>query len=187
MHSASNLEDGYFGSGKQLRYSVLKHGRENHTKEILEFLETKESLINRETQLVNIELLDDPLCMNLKPGGSGGFCNVNHMKKCGTAGNTAFSNRMQIDESFRKKYHNISSANMKHAWETGKIKTDNFLGKQHTDKTKKVIGLKNSTSQLGSNNSQYGTQWITNGTVNKKIQKNELIPTGWIKGRNLGH
>jgi hypothetical protein len=183
MHSTSNLEDGYFGSGKRLKYSIQKHGSENHTKEILEFLENAEELINKEIQLVNTDLLNDPMCMNLKPGGSGGFCNIDHMKKCGTAGNIALSNRIKIDETFKQKFHNISSENMKLAWKNGKLSHNTFSGKNHTSNTKKKIALKNSTSQLGSNNSQYGTQWITNGTLSKKIQKTELVPIGWIKGR----
>ena len=35
----------------------------------------------------------------------------------------------------------------------------------------------------GSNNSQYGTQWVTNGTENRKIKKDADIPIGWYKGR----
>ena len=31
MHSTTNLEDGYLGSGKRLRYSIRKYGKENHT------------------------------------------------------------------------------------------------------------------------------------------------------------
>jgi hypothetical protein len=38
MHSSSNLEDGYIGSGKKLWNSVRKHGRENHIIEILGIL-----------------------------------------------------------------------------------------------------------------------------------------------------
>lgn len=38
MHSTDNLEDGYLGSGKILGYSLNKYGRENHIKEILEYL-----------------------------------------------------------------------------------------------------------------------------------------------------
>lgn len=32
-------------------------------------------------------------------------------------------------------------------------------------------------------NSQYGSMWITDDTKNKKIKKNETIPSGWRKGR----
>ena len=73
MHSAYNLEDGYMGSGKRLRYSIRKHGIENHTKEILEFLPTREDLVLREIEIVTKELISEDLCMNLREGGTGGF------------------------------------------------------------------------------------------------------------------
>jgi len=38
---------------------------------------------------------------------------------------------------------------------------------------------------VGSNNSQYGTMWITDGHENRKTKKTELIPDGWYKGRSL--
>jgi len=53
MHSTYNLEDGYIGSGKTLRRSIRKYGKENHTKEILEFLENREDLAKREKEIVN--------------------------------------------------------------------------------------------------------------------------------------
>ena len=37
IHSTSNINDDYLGSGKRLRYSVRKYGIENHVKEILNF------------------------------------------------------------------------------------------------------------------------------------------------------
>ena len=37
MHSTDNLEDGYKGSGTRLKYSINKHGLENHCCEKLEF------------------------------------------------------------------------------------------------------------------------------------------------------
>ena len=44
---------------------------------------------------------------------------------------------------------------------------------------------KNSISQKGEKNSQYGSMWITKDFENKKIKKNEPIPIGWVKGRYL--
>jgi len=32
-------------------------------------------------------------------------------------------------------------------------------------------------------NSQFGTIWITNGSINKKNKKNDIIPNGFYKGR----
>jgi hypothetical protein len=40
-----------------------------------------------------------------------------------------------------------------------------------------------SLGQLGTNNSQYGTKWITNLVEEKKINKNLPIPEGWYIGR----
>lgn len=37
--------------------------------------------------------------------------------------------------------------------------------------------------QRGQKNSQFGTMWITDGQVNKKIKKIDTIPEGWYKGR----
>jgi len=58
-----------------------------------------------------------------------------------------------------------------------------FTGLKHTEKAKKKIGQKNSVHQKGEGNSQYGTMWITNGNKNKKINKLDVIPDNWEKGR----
>lgn len=76
MHSTDNLDDGYFGSGQLLWKSIKKHGKEAHTKEILEFLPTRSELRERERLIVNEEILDDKLCMNLKLGGEGGWDHI---------------------------------------------------------------------------------------------------------------
>lgn len=77
MHSTDDLEDGYMGSGQVLWKSIKKYGKDQHIYEILEHLPTRESLIVREEELVNPDILKDPLCMNLRTGGTGnypGFC-----------------------------------------------------------------------------------------------------------------
>ena len=42
------------------------------------------------------------------------------------------------------------------------------------------------TAKKGEANSQYGTMWICNIDLeeNKKISKDDIIPEGWVKGRN---
>jgi hypothetical protein len=69
MHSTDDLDDGYFGSGKQLWHSIKKYGRGNHSKIILEFCDTRAALRDREKQLVTIEKVNDKMCMNLIVGG----------------------------------------------------------------------------------------------------------------------
>ena len=46
--------------------------------------------------------------------------------------------------------------------------------KKKISETLKLLKLKNS---------QLGTQWITNGEINKKIKIDNVIPTGWNLGR----
>ncbi len=72
LHSTDNLDDGYFGSGQLLWKSIKKHGKEKHSKEILEFFPTREELKIRERELVNEDTLKDPMCFNLHLGGMGG-------------------------------------------------------------------------------------------------------------------
>lgn len=70
-HSTSNLDDGYFGSGLIVKSSIKKYGVHNHKIEFLEFCSNRKDLLIREAQIVNEQLLKDPLCMNLKTGGAG--------------------------------------------------------------------------------------------------------------------
>lgn len=63
----------------------------------------------------------------------------------------------------------------------GTLFTLGMLGKKHSDETK----IKMNVSHTGTKNSQYGTIWINNGSICKKIKKEELIPDGWNKGRRI--
>lgn len=186
MHSTCNLEDGYMGSGKRLRYSIRKHGVENHSKEILEYFITREELVLREIEIVNKELIADDLCMNLKEGGQGGFSSEEHAKKAQISGGKAFVKKLESDLEFFKKHSKISSERINNTHKMGKLKYDNFKGKCHSEESKKLISDSKKGSCNGENNSQYGTCWITKEDVNKKIKKEDFylyLIEGWIKGR----
>ena len=181
MHSTSNLEDGYIGSGQRLWKSIKKHGRENHSTEILEWLPDRSSLKLREKEIVNEELLTDPMCMNLQLGGGGGFTGEEHAKKFHRAGrlatNKVLHDRLQNDLEYRIKVSKSISESLK-----GRTL---WLGKSHSDETKRKIGESNSIKQIGNLNSQYGTCWITNGIENKKIKLADELPQGWSYGRKI--
>ena len=181
MHSTNNLDDGYMGSGKRLRYSLRKHGKENHVKEILEFFDSRELLVEREKEIVNSELICDEQCMNLKCGGTGGFVNKEHEEKAHNGLTNWLKQKWLIDISYRNKQSKLSAIRLKETHKSGKIKYGiSFLGKKHSEDSKILM---RKSKNIGKDNSQYGTMWITNDTENKKINKNADIPAGWYKGR----
>jgi group I intron endonuclease len=183
MHSTNNLNDGYLGSGKRLKYSIKKYGKENFKLEILEFFDSRELLVEREKQLVNEDLLKDDNCMNIMCGGKGGFISVEQQRWRAICGAKAAAKKLKTDIEWRTRHKELVSNNMKSLHIMGKVRYDTFTGKNHTEETKKKIGEANSKKQKGSGNSQFGTMWITNGTENKKIKKEEILPTGWKAGR----
>lgn len=193
MHSTSNLNDGYLGSGKYLKYSINKHGRENFKCSILEFCENRIQLKEREKIIVNDILLKDPLCMNLTYGGDGNweFLNSNSdiQRKKAIKSNAKQKKLRETDPEWVKKNSENHSQGLKNAYESGNRERKAFFDwtdKTHSNDTKSKIGTTNSIKQKGELNSQYGTCWITKEGINKKINKLELqdyINLGWVKGR----
>jgi hypothetical protein len=193
MHSTDNLEDGYLGSGKRLWYSINYHGKENHTKEILEFCENRKELKKREEEIVNKQLINEDLCMNLKTGGDGGFVNEEHKEKfieslkksqpkASTLGNERIKWLAENDLEWLTKWRLETSKGLK---SNPVIKKGTFKGKKHSEESKKKISESKKGQGSGKSNSQYGTFWITNGIENKKIKKDTEIPKSWFKGRVL--
>jgi hypothetical protein len=172
------------GSGKRLRYSIRKHGLENHTKEILEFLNDRDSLAKREAEIVNEQFLQDPLCMNLQLGGGGGFGNNEHETKF-REGQLLYIKRYFENPNNVKLVVNQLNFKRIEKWKSGNIPESigkGFKDKQHSKVTKQLMREK-AQHRVGNKNSQYGTCWITNELENKKIRKGENIPNGWRLGR----
>ena len=63
---------------------------------------------------------------------------------------------------------------------------DARIGKKLSAETKKKISEANKKSLLG-NKSLTGRIWINNGSINKAIPKNEIIPEGFVKGKFSRH
>ena len=73
MHSTDNLDDGYLGSGRRLRYSINKYGRDVHERKIIEFCSDRSSLKELEIKIITLDEVAEKDCMNLMVGGEGGF------------------------------------------------------------------------------------------------------------------
>jgi len=184
MHSTDDLDDGYIGSGKRLWFSINYHGKENHTKEILEFCENRAELKEREREIVNEQLLEEDLCMNLIVGGEGGRRFTSDEAK---KGGEAYMEKYGGTDTF----YQCRSKGGKTTYERHGL-SENFkpdwVGRKHSDETKQKMSEAKKGKGTGKANSQFGTCWITNGTETKKVKKEELESylhsgEGWRTGR----
>ena len=185
VHSTYNLKDGYLGSGKRLSRAVKKYGKQNFKCEILEFFESREKLLQREKEIVNEQLINDPLCMNLQPGGGGGISSKEHHKKM-RKGSSKWISEKWKDVNYRKKHLERVTKQMTQLNKEKRIKYVGGLNRKVSDETKRKIGRANSIKQKGEYNSQYGTCWIKKEKEVKKIKKENLqqyLNEGWSLGR----
>jgi hypothetical protein len=207
VHKTTNPYDDYVGSGKLLKRAIEKYGIEHFTKEVLFIFGTPEEAFTKEKELVTVDLLESGECYNLKVGGEGGWDHVN--TGCCSDKNkryddnyqklvSPFSNQerfLELDEATRKRIidgKNVGRLKgllaMKEYWNNNKevlVNRKSFLGKKHTEETKKKMSESAMGKHSGKLNSQYGSFWITNEIDNKKLKIGETIPDGWRKGRRL--
>ena len=184
-HQTKDLNDGYMGSGKYLKSAQSKHGIENFKKEILFQFDNESDMNAKEAELVTEEFCLREETYNLCVGGKGGFGYINS----NNLGKRPFRDNNELQKIASKAGANSTNNRLKHdsefydKWRKSFIGRDpTFLGKTHSDETKRKISEANS-KMTGSRNSQFGTMWITDGHENKKIKSVDIIPEGWYKGR----
>ena len=182
MHKTKNLEDGYMGSGKLIRRAIEKHGVENFIKEIIHVFDNEEDMKNKEKELVILNEMSYNLC----DGGKGGFGYINKTpsivqkrdsienKKKGYA-----ANKHNMTKPKNVNPENISKAVKKYYSQN----KSHWTGKKHSDKTIAKMKLKAIGRNSKESNPNYGKYWITNGSENKMIKKDQPISDGWVKGR----
>lgn len=158
--------------------------------------ESAEEMFDKERELVEI----GSHSYNLKEGGKGGWDYVNisglnnnkSPEQMTDAGIKSWKSRISKNESAaRDKLAQISkqshqNGNLSHVYfGVDSNRTEKALKNAWSDRAKEK---RNKTRQehqfqIGERNSQYGTMWITDGTNNLKIKKEEMIPEGFRKGR----
>lgn len=184
-HQTKDLNDGYMGSGKHLKHSQEKYGIENFTKEILFVFNTEDEMNAKESELVTKEFCLREDTYNLCPGGKGGFGFINQNNLNGKT----FRDKKDIGILASKNGAKTTNERLKtdkdfyESWRKSMIgRAPTMLGKNHTEETKNKM---RKSKNVGAENSQFGTMWITDGFNNKKIRNEEAIPEGWQKGRKL--
>ena len=168
MHSTQDLSDEYYGSGLLLSLAIKKHGKDNFYREILEICQSRKELEERESQTVSEDLLSDPLCMNLRIGGKGGYPLSDRTK-------SILSKKMTgKTRSFSKEHREALSVSLK----GHRIN----VGRKTSDDTKKKLSLKMS----GSNHHFHGFKWITLNGISTRVAQTDLaskLAEGWVIGR----
>ena len=121
---------------------------------------------------------------NLCEGGKGGFGYINKTRDHVTH-NTKISHK-RTKETFAKISKALTGKPSKSKIKRqGKIWYD-WTGKSHTELSRIKISIAKKGQGTSSNNSQFGTCWITNGLENKKIKKESLdewMNKGYRQGR----
>ena len=177
-HKTENLNDSYFGSGKYLWKAIEKDGLENFSKCILFIFENEEQMNAKEAELVDWDFISRDDTYNRTPGGKGGWNFVNNAESAS-------------DRRRRGGQNAAKTGKIKQYWKEGRfdsllpILAQNFKGRHHSSETKQKISSANS-KMIGPKNSQFGSMWITDGVLNRKIKRDlDTIPDGWYRGRTM--
>ena len=182
-HSTKDIDDGYTGSGKKLQERT-----DPFTFNIVEYYNSEDDLNVAEEELIGDLWFTDPKCLNMTGGGRGGWGG------CNATVDKSYMLTEEYREKMRQNSIRLQSEGKIHKFtkedgRKGILKVrelypqGTFLGKTHTEETKKKIGLNSAKHQKGKGNSQYGKMWITNEQESTRINKSESIPEGWRKGR----
>jgi len=176
IHSTTNVNDYYIGSGKRFLNEVKKYGKSNFSREILQYFDTRDLALDAEYDLV-CKNLHDSNCLNLCEGGrAGGLNQEAHIKS-----KEIRDWLRETDPIWNEK---VSIAVSKGLKEFYKNNPGTFTGRTHKPETIEKMKLTAAGRGKGDKNSQFGSFWITNGLENKKT-RSEDIPNGWRKGRVL--
>lgn len=198
VHITDDMNDDYLGSGKRLRRSIEKYGREAFERDILAVFDNPNDMFLKEAELVNEETLKDPLCLNLKVGGYGGW----GLKDKSILYNSESQSRRSKmnDPQWRKENSDRIKAWSQKGLENARKKLSKMreegyrskgsLGYHHTEEHKKRMSDIMKDAQSGKRNSQYGKCWIHSQLEKKSIRvmKDEIqewLDKGWIVGRKM--
>jgi len=135
IHKAAELDDGYVGGGvysqngarnkSALHKAIREYKYFNFKMETIKTFSTYEEAAAFEKQYITEEMLKDPTCYNMKPGGKGGGRKWSEERKQFHKIKGTYKHSLQRKEKLRKA-----------SIERFKYEPGTFSGKKHTRKTK---------------------------------------------------
>lgn len=201
VHSTTNLDDGYMGSGKVILAAIKKYGVENFTKTILKFFDSTTEMFLSEKEIVNEEFIKRPDVYNIRLGGDGGFDHLNtsseeHINRTKRGYQNSIA-KIDLSEHGKKlaarlklEKRGIYAENYVSVWEKNPVLQQLGNSPEAREKAKKTqrITFSEIEHQKGEKNSQFGTCWISHDQIGSKKCNTNLLPEyleqGWVKGRN---
>lgn len=144
VHQTTNINDGYLGSGLNLRRAIKKYGRDNFHKEILEFFDSPEEMFQKEREIVNEDFISLKNNYNLKIGGIGNSIGRNN----------TFYGRRHSENSKKRMSESKKGIPMSEATKHKIKKTRKSKKFRHSEKTKQILREKNT----GNNNPRFGAK-----------------------------
>lgn len=207
-HQTDDLDDGYLGSGKIIRRAVKKYGIDKFSKEVLHIFSNREDMLSKEREIVTQEFCARRDTYNVMPGGHGGFAHMNdggadHVLRTRRAGllrkaaigSDGFVRLQKLANAASKAkglgihrpgFHLTNKTNFRNAPNLQKMAI--AVANSPEAKAKKKESFARIAHSQGANNSQYGSMWITDGTVSRKIRSDSLsswIVQGYRPGRTI--
>lgn len=126
LHSTNNLDDGYLGSGTTLLKAVNKYGKDNFKREILEFCDCREDLVDREMYWIQqLDALNREIGYNIRlDAASSGFYGKGFTEE----------SKEKLRQANLGKKQSISTINKR---------VKSRVGYKHSEETKRKIGEAN--------------------------------------------
>lgn len=180
----------YFGSGKLIKRSLKKYGKENHKKEILEEVNNKEKLIELEKYWIKkLKSYDKDIGYNISMGGDGGntMSNNPNLEEIKKKISNTLKGRIFSEEHKLKIRENHNSKNPLVREKLSKALKGRKKSKEAIEKQKAaMLGRKPPQHVLDTliKANKYSV-WYHNPKTEEliRIKQGETIPNGFVKGK----
>jgi group I intron endonuclease len=167
---SNKFDESYYGSGKHIKYAVNKYGKDNFKREILEWCNSKDSLINREVYWIQqYDAMDASVGYNILPGGEGGYtmCGKHHTDEVKLKIGNIHRGEKHTEEHNQKIRESVSKAlkGKKHSDEWKKHSSEALKGRKAWNKGLKMSDEfceKNRKSHIGQKNTEQQNKIMSN-------------------------
>lgn len=202
MHTTSNVDDLYLGSGQLLKTAIQKHGKASFKKEVLFVFDNAEDMAAKETELVNRSFVDREDTYNLVPGGfqgdswyqsRKGFVYFSELQsQRGKKGQEVQKKLWLTSSEWSTRQSKLRSEATRKLYADGIFRPPpgTFKGKKHSSETRLKMSLAKKGIYEGAGNPSFGSVWVCiPNEMEKKVPAPDVpsyLEGGWIRGRKSG-